>query len=81
MLYFSKIIQYLLIDRKQTKKQIADKIGVKPSSLSRAINNENNDYHLSTLCSVFQALDCTLQINVIDNNTNDILYTIQDKTE
>ncbi len=78
MLYFSDIIQHLLIDKKMNKKQTAEAAGLLSASFSRMINNPNNDYHISTLCDIIKALDCTLKIDIIDSESNKVLYTIKE---
>ena len=79
MLYFSDIIQHLLIDKKKNKKQAAEAAGLLPASFSRMINNSNNDYHISTLCDICRALDCSLSVSIIDSKSGATLYTLRDE--
>lgn len=79
MLYLSKVIQYLKIDKKMTIKEIATKAGMIPASLSKSLNNEYNDYHISTLCKIMQAMDCDITITISDKQTGKALYTLTDE--
>lgn len=81
MIYISKTIQHLLVDKKATKKDIADRANITASALSRAINNDNNDYHISTLCKIMQAMDCDITITISDKQTGKALYTLTDEQE
>lgn len=76
MLYFSDIIQHLLIDRKKQKKEIAEKCGLLPASFSRMINKPDNNFQIDTLCNIFKALDCDITVNITDSATKQILYSI-----
>lgn len=74
----SDTIRKLMIDKKINVTTLADKIGVKQQALSRKLQNQQEEYKIEYLEKVCQALDCSIQIQIIDNNSNDVLYTISD---
>jgi DNA-binding Xre family transcriptional regulator len=67
-----------MIDKNKTVSDIVKKSGILQSTLSRSLQKADNDYRINYMNQIIQALDCTIQIQIIDNNTNDILYTITD---
>lgn len=79
MYNISNTIRKLMIDKNMTVTPLADKIGVAQQALSRKINNPNEDYKFSYLQNLAVALGCKLQINIIDSESNEILYTLEDK--
>lgn len=78
MFYISDIIRKLMIDKRINVTDLSHKIGVQTSNLSRKLQNQKEDYKLSYLSNILQALNCNIQIQIIDNNNNDVLYTISD---
>lgn len=64
-----------------TKKETAEKADIIPASLSRSLNNEYNDYHISTICKIMKAMDCDITITISDKQTGKTLYTLTDTEE
>lgn len=78
MLYLSNTILHLLVDKKKNKKEVAEKSGLLPASFSRMVNKADNDYHISTLCAIMQALNCSMEIVIKDSESGQTLYTIKE---
>lgn len=78
MFYISDIIRKLMIDRRINVTDLSHKIGVQTSNLSRKLQNQQEDYKISYLQDIAIALNCNVRIQIIDNNNNDVLYTISD---
>lgn len=78
MFYISDIIRKLMIDRRINVTDLSHKIGVQTSNLSRKLQNQKEDYKLSYIQDIAAALNCNIRIQIIDNNSNDVLYTISD---
>jgi DNA-binding Xre family transcriptional regulator len=78
MFYISDIIRKLMIDRRINVTDLSRKLGITTPNLSRKFQNQTEDYKISYLSNVMQALNCSIQIQIIDNNNNDVLYTISD---
>ena len=78
MFNISKTIRKLMIDKNRSVTDIANNSGLLQPSISRCLQKSGNDYRINYLNQIIQALDCSMQIQIIDNNTNDILYTISD---
>lgn len=78
MFNISKTIRKIMIDKNKTISDIVKKSGILQSTLSRSLQKVDNDYRVNYLNQIIQALDCSIRIQIIDNNTNDILYTISD---
>jgi len=74
----SKIIRKLMIDRDISVTPLARKIGITQQNLSRKLNNVNESYTLEYLENVVKGMNCHIQVNIIDSDTNDILYTLTD---
>ena len=74
----SKIIRKLMIDRDISVTPLARKIGITQQNLSRKLNNVNESYTLEYLENVVNGMNCHIQVNIIDSDTNDILYTLTD---
>ena len=81
MFYISDIIRKLMIDKRINVTDLSHKIGLQVSNVSRKLQNQTEDYKISYLSNILQALNCDIRIQIIDNNTNDILYTISDTKE
>lgn len=78
MFYISDIIRKLMIDKRINVTDLSRKLGITTPNLSRKFQNQKEDYKISYLSNVMQALNCSIQIQIIDNNNNDVLYTISD---
>ena len=78
MFYISDIIRKLMIDRRINVTDLSHKIGVQTSNLSRKLQNQQEDYKISYLQDIATAMNCNVRIQIIDNNTSSILYTISD---
>ena len=74
----SKIIRKLMIDRDISVTPLARKIGITQQNLSRKLNNVNESYTLEYLENVVKGMNCHIQVNIVDSDTNDILYTLID---
>ena len=78
MFYISDIIRKLMIDKRVNVTDLSHKIGLQVSNVSRKLQNQKEDYKISYLSNILQALDCSIQIQIIDNNSKEILYNITD---
>lgn len=78
MFNISKTIRKIMIDKNKSVTDIANNSGLSQPAISRSLQKAENDYRINYLNQIIQALDCSIQIQIIDNNTNDILYTISD---
>lgn len=78
MFYISDIIRKLMIDRRINVTDLSHKIGVQTSNLSRKLQNQTEDYKISYIQDIAAAMNCNVRIQIIDNNTSSILYTISD---
>ena len=74
----SKIIRKLMIDRDISVTPLARKIGITQQNLSRKLNNVNESYTLEYLENVVKGMNCHIQVNIIDSDTQEILYKISD---
>lgn len=74
----SKTIQKLMIDRDITPTKLASLTGLHQSSISRALQKSDNDYRLSFLNTLVTALNCDIEINIIDSESKQVLYTIKE---
>ena len=81
MFNISKTIRKIMIDKNKTVSDIVKKSGILQSTLSRSLQKADNDYRINYLNQIIQALDCSIQIQIIDNNNNNVLYTITDTKE
>lgn len=79
MYNISNTIRKLMIDKNTTVTPLADKIGVAQQALSRKINNPNEDYKFSYLQNLAFALGCRIEVNIIDAESDKILYTLTDE--
>ena len=78
MFYISDIIRKLMIDRRINVTDLSHKINLQVSNVSRKLQNQKEDYKISYLSNILQALDCNIQIQIIDNNSKEVLYNITD---
>lgn len=74
----SKIIRKLMIDKNKTVSDIVKKSGILQSTLSRSLQKADNDYRINYLNQIVQALNCNIRIQIIDNDSKEVLYTISD---
>lgn len=81
MFNVSNTIRKLMIDKNRSVTDISKKADILQPTLSRSLQKADNDYRLNYLNQIIQALDCSLRIQIIDNNSNDVLYTISDTKE
>ena len=81
MFYISDVIRKLMIDRRVNVTDLSRQIEVQTSNLSRKLQNKTEDYKISYLQVLATALQCNIRIQIIDNDTNDVLYTIQDTSD
>lgn len=74
----SKIIRKLMIDRDISVTPLSRKIGITQQNLSRKLNNTEESYTLEYLQNVVNGMGCYIQVNIVDSDTNDILYILTD---
>lgn len=67
----SDTIRMMLIKRKLSISELANRLNQSQSNLSNKLKRDN--FSTNELLDIANALDCTLQINFIDNTTNEIL--------
>ena len=78
MFYISDIIRKLMIDRRINVTDLSHKIGLQVSNVSRKLQNQQEDYKISYLSNIMQALNCNIRIQIIDSESQQVLYTISD---
>ena len=78
MFNVSNTIRKLMIDKNRNVTDISKKADILQPTLSRSLQKADNDYRLNYLNQIIQALDCSLQIQIIDNNSKEVLYNITD---
>lgn len=78
MFNISKTIRKIMIDKNKTVTDIANNSGLSQPAISRSLQKAENDYRINYLNQIIQALDCSIQIQIIDNNSKEVLYTISD---
>ena len=79
MLYISDIIRKLMIDRGVTVTQLAAKMELLQPSLSRKLQNKTADYKISMLSELAAAMNCNIKIDIIDSESQKVLYTIKEE--
>ena len=79
MINISDTIRKLMIDKKITITQLSEAVGIAQPSLSRKLNNSNEDYKIAYLQKICHAMDCSIKIDIINNSNGKTLYTITDK--
>ena len=67
-----------MIDRDISVTPLARKIGITQQNLSRKLNNVNESYTLEYLQNVVKGMGCHIQVNIIDSDTQEILYSLTD---
>lgn len=78
MFDISKTIRKIMIDKNRSVTDIANNSGLSQPAISRSLQKAENDYRINYLNQIIQALDCSIQIQIIDNDTKEVLYTISD---
>lgn len=78
MFNISQTIRKVMIDKGQTVSDIVKKSGILQSTLSRSLQKADNDYRINYLNQIVQALNCNIRIQIIDNDTQEVLYNIVD---
>lgn len=78
MFNISQTIRKAMIDKNKSVSDIVKKSGILQSTLSRSLQKADNDYRINYLNQIVQALDCSIQIQIIDNDTQEVLYNIVD---
>jgi len=78
MFNISKTIRKLMIDKNRSVTDIANNSGLSQPAISRSLQKAENDYRINYLNQIIQALDCSIQIQIIDNNSKEVLYNITD---
>lgn len=75
----SNIIQKLMIDKKKTQVEVSRKIGVSAPNLSAKLRNEKEEYKIEYLSKIAVACGCRIEVNIIDSESDKILYTLTDE--
>ena len=78
MFYISDIIRKLMIDKRINVTDLSHKIGVQTSNLSRKLQNQTEDYKISYIQDIAAAMNCNVRIQIIDSESQQVLYTITD---
>lgn len=78
MFYISDIIRKLMIDRRINVTDLSRKLGIATPNLSRKLQNQKEDYKISYIQDIAAALQCNIQIQIIDSESQKVLYTIAD---
>lgn len=78
MFYISDIIRKLMIDKRINVTDLSHKIGVQTSNLSRKLQNQTEDYKISYIQDIAAAMNCNIRIQIIDSESQQVLYTISD---
>ena len=78
MFNISQTIRKVMIDKNKTVSDIVKKSGILQSTLSRSLQKADNDYRINYLNQIVQALNCNIRIQIIDNDSKEVLYTISD---
>lgn len=67
-----------MIDKGVTVTELSKKIGIATSNLSRKFQNNSEDYKISYLQNIAKNLGCRIEVNIIDSESDKILYTLTD---
>ena len=78
MFNISQTIRKVMIDKNKTISDIVKNSGILQSTLSRSLQKADNDYRINYLNQIIQALNCNIRIQIIDNDTKEVLYNITD---
>lgn len=78
MFNISQTIRKVMIDKNKTISDIVKKSGILQSTLSRSLQKADNDYRINYLNQIVQALNCNIRIQIIDNDSKEVLYAISD---
>lgn len=74
----SKILRKLMIDRDMTVTPLSQEIGVSTPNLSRKLDNVDETYTLDYLQKIVKCMNCEIEVNIIDSETKEVLYTLKD---
>lgn len=74
----SKIIRKLMIDRDISVTPLSRKIGITQQNLSRKLNNTEESYTLEYLQNVVNGMGCHIVVNIVDSDTQEVLYSLID---
>ena len=74
----SDTIRKLMIDKKINVTDLSRKIGITQQALSRKLQNQSEEYKIEYLEKVCQAMNCHIQVNIVDSDTQEILYSLID---
>lgn len=61
---FSKLVKIKLVEKDMKKKQLADLLGCSIRNLDQNLRNDN--FRISTMLQIAEALDCNLEIRLTD---------------
>lgn len=61
---FSKLVKIKLVEKDMKKKQLADLLGCSTRNLDQNLRNDN--FRISTMLQIAEALDCNLEIRLTD---------------
>ena len=67
-----------MIDRDITVTDLSRKMGIIQQNLSRKLQNPAEDYKITYLQNIAKALNCEIQVNIVDSETGNVLYCISD---
>lgn len=70
---FSNIVKHRLIDLDMSRADLASALGVSVSNLNQNLRNDN--FRISTMISIAEALDCDLNISLTDRVGNGKIYS------
>lgn len=79
MFYISDTIRKVMIDRRVSVTTLAAALGLLQPSLSRKLQNPEEDYKIAYLQNIAKALDCDIVIQIIDSKSGATLYTLRDE--
>lgn len=74
----SDTIRKLMIDKKINVTDLSRKIGITQQALSRKLQNQQEEYKIEYISKVCQAMNCNVQIQIIDSESQQVLYTLTD---
>ena len=78
MFNISQTIRKLMIDKNKTVTDIVKSSGLLQPTVSRSLQKADNDYRINYLNQIIQALNCNIRIQIIDNDSKEVLYNITD---
>ena len=78
MFNISQTIRKLMIDKNKTVTDSVKSSGLLQPTVSRSLQKADNDYRINYLNQIIQALNCNIRIQIIDNDSKEVLYNITD---